>query len=83
MERIRTALGRVKTINTKATAVRTGADEIQREAELLRDDVRGALSDLEESLRLRASAEPIEAAQQGAAPDDVRGVTIESRSTHT
>ena len=57
IERIRTALGRVKTINTKATAVRSGADEIQREAEALRDDVKGALSDLEESLCLKPSQE--------------------------
>ena len=63
IERIRTALGRVKTINRKATEVRAGADDIQREAEALRDDVRGALSDLEESLRLRPSQESTPGAQ--------------------
>jgi len=66
IERIRTALGRVKTINTKATAVRTGADEIQQEAETLRDDVRDALSDLEESLHLRANQESTSAAKKSA-----------------
>jgi hypothetical protein len=53
MQRIRTALARVKNINTKATAVHASADEIQSEANLLRDEVRGALSDLEELLRLK------------------------------
>lgn len=66
IERIRTALGRIKTINTKATAVRSGADEIQREAEALRDDVKGALSDVEDSLRLKPSHESTLAAQQTA-----------------
>jgi len=64
IQRIRTALGRVKTINTKATAVRTGADEIQREAQALRDDVKDALSDLEESLRLKPDQESTLVAQQ-------------------
>jgi len=69
MERIRTALGRVKTINTKATAIRTSAGEIQNEADLLRDDVKGALSDLEELLRLKldeeSSGAPPQAAEAG------------------
>ena len=64
IERIRTALVRVKTINTKATAVRGGADDIQREADALRDDVKGALSDLEESLCLKPSQESTPGAQQ-------------------
>jgi len=53
IERIRTALARIKTINTCVTNVRAGADNIHREAESLREDVRGALSDLEESLCLK------------------------------
>jgi hypothetical protein len=56
IERIRTALIRVKTINTKATAVRSSADEIQAEAESLRYEVRDALSDLEVALSLRATS---------------------------
>ena len=55
IERIRTALGRIKTINTKASVVRSGADDIQQEAEALRDDVKDALSDLEECLGLKPS----------------------------
>lgn len=69
IERIRTALGRVKAINTKVTSVRSHADEIQHEAELLRDDVRGALSDLEAALDLkpgRESLSPVAEHQAGA-----------------
>lgn len=56
IERIRTALARVKNINTKTTAVRASATDIQEEAESLRDDVRGALSDLEVALSLRSAS---------------------------
>jgi hypothetical protein len=67
IERIRTALGRVKAINTKVTLVRGGADDIQQEAEALRDDVKGALSDLEAALYLNpGQRSPSPAAEQQA-----------------
>ena len=50
--RIRTSLKRITNINTKATSIRHGADDIQQESELLRDEVRGALTAVEESLRV-------------------------------
>ena len=37
--------------NTKVTELRGGADEIQREAEAVRDEIRDALSDVEDALR--------------------------------
>ena len=52
-ERIKTALARVRNINTKATTIRDSANDIQSEAESLRDDVKGALSELEDLLRLK------------------------------
>jgi len=51
IQRIRTTLGRIKTINTKVTELRGGADEIHREAEAVRDEIRDALSDVEDALR--------------------------------
>jgi hypothetical protein len=70
IERIRTALGRVKTISTKVTLVRGGADDIQQEAEALRDDIRGALSDLEADLSLNLwQRSPSPAAEQQAGAD--------------
>jgi len=50
IERIRTALARVSTINRKVTDVRGFADTIQTEAEGLRDDIRSALSEIENAL---------------------------------
>ena len=50
--RIRTSLKRITNINTKATTIRHGADDIQQEGELLRDEVRGAITALEECLRV-------------------------------
>lgn len=50
IERIRTALARVSTINRKVTDVRGVADIIQTEAEGLRDDIRSALSEIENAI---------------------------------
>jgi len=50
--RIRTSLKRITNINTKATTIRHGADDIQQEGELLRDEVRGAITAMEECLRV-------------------------------
>ena len=50
--RIRTSLKRITNINTKATSIRHGADDIQQEGELLRDEVRGSLTAIEECLRI-------------------------------
>lgn len=54
-QRIRTALDRVKNINRYLTDVRSGADSIKDEAEKLRDEVRDALSTIEEAVRSSAS----------------------------
>lgn len=51
MGRIRTALARISTINRKVTDVRGSADAIQVEAEGLRDEIRSALSEIENTLR--------------------------------
>lgn len=51
VQRIRTALDRVKAINRKVTDVRAGADDIQTEAEALRDDIRNGLASIEDALR--------------------------------
>jgi ABC-type transporter Mla subunit MlaD len=51
IQRIRTTLGRIKTVNTRITDLRDGADEIQREVEAVRDEIRDALSDVEGALR--------------------------------
>jgi len=63
IERIRTALGRVKAINTKITSVRGNADEIQREVEALRDDIKSSLTDLEECLLIKPNDGPGAAVQ--------------------
>jgi len=49
--RIRTALSHLKNINTAVTGLTTGANDIRKEAELLRDEVNSALVDIEEALR--------------------------------
>lgn len=54
--RIRTALDRIKSINRKISDIRGSAEGIQQEAEILREEVRGALSTMEDVLR--ASAAP-------------------------
>jgi len=52
LERIRTALGRVATINRKVTDVRGSANEIQTEAEALRDEIRSGLSAIESAIHV-------------------------------
>src|SRR5262249_20860512 len=51
IQRIRTALNRVKTINRKVTEVHATADEISTEATSLRDEIREALIALEDAIR--------------------------------
>jgi hypothetical protein len=51
IQRIRTAVDRVKTNNRKVSHVRGGAQDIQTEAEHLRDEARDALSSIEEVFR--------------------------------
>jgi hypothetical protein len=51
IKRIEGALGRITTINRKATDVQGVADEIQKEARLLRYEVREALDSLEAAIR--------------------------------
>jgi hypothetical protein len=57
VQRIRTALDRVKAINRKVTDVRAGADDIQTEAEALRDDIRNGLATIEDALKMAATSE--------------------------
>ena len=52
IKRIRTSLDRVKSINRKVSEVRGAAQDIQEEAESLRDEIRGALSTMEDALRV-------------------------------
>jgi hypothetical protein len=40
------------------TDVRAGADDIQTEAEALRDDIRDGLATIEDALKMAATAEP-------------------------
>ncbi|HQR45160.1 MAG TPA: hypothetical protein PLB02_06325 [Thermoanaerobaculia bacterium] len=56
LQRISISLSRISTINRKTTVVRTTADEIQTEAEQLRDDIKSALTEIEERLRLQPGA---------------------------
>jgi len=58
IERIRTALARVSTINRKVTDVRGVADTIQTEAEGLRDDIRSALSEIESAIHKASETIP-------------------------
>ena len=48
-------MDRVKSINRKVTEVRAGASDIQTEAEALRDEVRGALTTIEDAIRVAPS----------------------------
>jgi hypothetical protein len=57
VQRVRTSLERVKTMNRKVTDVRASANEIQTEAEALRDEVRASLTIIEDALRTAASTE--------------------------
>ncbi len=49
--RIRTALARVTTINRKVTDVHESANQIQAESEAIRNEVRGAISAIEDAIR--------------------------------
>jgi len=57
IQRVRTSLARVTNISRKVTDVRSGVDVIQVEAEAIRDEIRGALADIEEALRSRLQME--------------------------
>lgn len=57
VQRVRTSLERVKTVNRKVTDVRASANEIQTEAEALRDEIRVSLTIVEDALRATAPAE--------------------------
>ncbi len=52
LTRIRTALQRVKEINRKASTAGEALDDIKEQAELLRIEVREALTKVEEALRV-------------------------------
>ncbi len=62
LDRIRTALRRVSTINRLATetknAVSEGIERVQSEADQLRNDIGSALDDIEESIRSAATKLP-------------------------
>ncbi len=55
MQRIRTALDRVKNINRYLGGVRSGADSIKNETEGLRDEIRDALSNIEQVIHTQSS----------------------------
>jgi len=55
MQCIQTALYRVKNINRYLGDVRLGADSIKSEAEGLRDEIRDALSNIEQVLHTQLS----------------------------
>jgi len=57
MTRIRTALKRVANINKKVTTIRQSADEIRKEGELLRDDIRDSITLMEDSLRISPTSQ--------------------------
>jgi hypothetical protein len=52
IQRIRTSLGKIINIKTKITNIRAATGDIESEAESLRDDIRGALSLMEDGLRV-------------------------------
>jgi hypothetical protein len=52
IQRIRTSLGRLKNIKTKVTTIRDGADGIEGEVAALRNDVNGALTEIEDALKI-------------------------------
>jgi hypothetical protein len=53
LQRIRTALDRVKKISRKTGEVRGLADEVQQEAEAMRDEIRSALVSIDDLVRTR------------------------------
>lgn len=59
IQRIRTSLGKIKNIKTKATNIRDAASDIEGQADALRTDINGALSEMEDALKAAGrSAEP-------------------------
>jgi hypothetical protein len=48
---IRTSLGRIRTIKTKLTELGTCSDVIDEQADHLRDEIKEALSSIEDSMR--------------------------------
>jgi hypothetical protein len=44
-------LERVKKISRRVSEVRSGADDIQQEAEQLRDEIKGALASIDDAIR--------------------------------
>ena len=52
LQRIRTSLDRVKTINRHLTSVHDGANEVQSQAEAIRAEVRDGLFSIEDALRV-------------------------------
>ncbi len=58
IQRIRTALKRVKNIKTKVTAVRGSADDIELEATGIQEEIREALIAIEDAMRPAATAAP-------------------------
>lgn len=57
IDRIRTALNRIKSINRKVTEVRNSADGISNEATTLRDEVRESLLAIEDAIRAADTSE--------------------------
>lgn len=55
VQRVRISIERVKKITRRVGEVRGSADEIQQEAEILRDEIRGALVAMEDSLHSDAN----------------------------
>jgi hypothetical protein len=51
IQRVRTTLGKIKNIKTKITNIRDATGDIEREAESLRNDIKSALSEMEDALR--------------------------------
>ncbi len=65
MQCIQTALYRVKNINRYLGDVRLGADSIKNETEGLRDEIRDALSNIEQVIHTQSSKDQrVEAAKQ-------------------
>ena len=52
LERIRTSLRRITNINKRVTSIRQDADCITQESDVLRDEIRGAILQVEDSLRI-------------------------------
>ena len=57
LERIRTSLRRITSINKRVTSIRQDADYINQEGGALRDEVREAILQVEDSLRIVSEEE--------------------------